>query len=312
VTALSSRRVTLRFVASFAALVFAISCGGEQKQPPAAPALTSPLDAVPPDLDWVVRLDLGRIYAALGTDAVKALREKAPSGSSDGAVVFLTDALERSRVVVVAARYESGGFRDFVAVLEGDFRGLDPRRYAAEPPFQAAVDLGGDVRRWDRKKPKARSDVARLYARGDELVIAATEAELDGVEAVVERGAPSNPLKPRERGVVSLAVRARSFAAGERFPLLGAMFQSVRGAEGFVDTHGDGFRVEASCELGTEADAKRARDLLEGVRSSLGDGDGRYASLARHTTIAAEGAVVIARAELGRDVLGELVGKALK
>ncbi|HEX6273295.1 MAG TPA: hypothetical protein VFZ53_09650 [Polyangiaceae bacterium] len=305
------RRAALGLVL-VAALPLSVACGGDARKPPAAPSLASPLDAIPPDLDWVVRLDVGRIYATLGQNVVQTLREKAPSDASDGAVTFVTDALAKARVVVVAARYENGAFRDYVAVLEGDFRGLDPRRYPAEPPWHAPLDLGGDVRRWDRKKPKNRSDVARLYARGNDLVVAATEAELDAVEAVLERGTAPNPLRPRERGVVSLAVRARSFAAGERFPLLGAVFRSVQGAEGFVDTHADGFRVEASCELGTEMDAKNARDLVEAARLALEAGSGRYAKLARHTTIEAQGAIVVARAELGREVLGELLGEALR
>jgi hypothetical protein len=306
------RRAALRALVLGTAFFVFVACGGDARKPPAAPALASPLDAIPPDLDWVVRLDVGRIYATLGPDVVKTLRDKAPSHEGDGAVAFVTDALARARVVVAAARYENGGFRDYVAVLEGDFRNLDPRRYEADPPWQPPHDLGADVRRWDRKKPKSRSDVARLYARGDDLVVAATEAELDAVEAVLERGAAPNPLRPRERGFVSLAVRARSFATGERFPLLGTVFRSVRGAEGFVDTHADGFRVEASCELGTEMDAKNARDLVEAARRTLEAGSGRYATLARHTTIEAQGAVVIARAELGREVLGDLLGEALR
>jgi hypothetical protein len=268
------------------------------------------VDAIPPDLDWVVRLDVGRIYATLGTTVVKALRAKTPG--DDGATLFVTDALERARIVVIAARYEDGAFRDFVVALEGDFRGLDPQRYRADPPWQSALDLGGDVRRWDRAKPKARSDVARLYARADELVVAATEAELDAVEAVLERGSPPNPLKPRERGFLSLAVRARSVVASDRFPLLGSAFRGVRGAEGFIDTHDDGFRVEVTCELASEADATQAAELLGAARSSLAAGDGRFATLARHATVEAQGAIVVARAELGRAVLGELLGEALR
>jgi len=298
--------------ALFTALLVTTGCGGDRQIPPAAPSVAAPVDAIPPDLDWVVRLDVGRIHAALGKSVVKSLREKTPGTPHDEAAHFVTDAFERARVVVVATRYEGGAFQDFVVALDGDFAGLDPRRYTAEPPWQPPIDLGGDVRRWDRIKPKARSDVARLYARSDHLLVAVTEAEIDSVEAVIERGAPANPLKPRERGFLSAAVRMRSLMASQGLPLIGTAFRGARGAEGFFDTDGDGFRAEITCELATEADAKQAAELLTAARAVLEAGGGRFASLARHTSIEAQGAVVIARAELVRDVLGDLVGEVLR
>jgi hypothetical protein len=267
---------------------------------------------VPPDLDWVVRLDVGRIYAALGATVVQGLRERALGSGAEGTERFLTDALQRSRIVVIAARYEAGRFADFVVALDGEFTGLDPLRYAASPAWQSPLDLGGDVRRYDRKRPKARSDVMRLYARGDDLLVAATEAELDSIEAVVERGAPPSRLSPRERGLVSAAVRTSFALPTERFPMLAGVFRGARTAEGFVDAHSDGFRVELSCELATEADAKQASGLVEAARAAFEQDGGRFASLARHTKVEANGAFVIVRAELVRDVLGDLVGEALR
>jgi len=270
------------------------------------------VDVVPPDLDWVVRLDVGRVYATLGKTVVTTLRSKALEKNTDGSAVFLTDALERSRVVVIATRYERGQFSDFVVALDGDFAGLDPRKYRADPPWEAPVDLGGDVRRYDRKKPKARSDVMRLYVRSDELVVAATEAELDSVEAVIERGAPANRLQPRERGFLSVALRTRFELPRDRFPELSRAFDGARTAEGFFDTSADGFRLEASCELASEADAKQAAEILESARSAFEGAQSRFALLARHTTVETTSAVVVLRAELGRDVLSELVGEALR
>ena len=100
--------------------------------------------------------------------------------------------------------------------------------------------------------------------------------------------------------------------SSERFPLVGTAFRGARGAEGFFDTDGDGFRAEITCELATEADAKQAAELLTAARVVLEAGGGRFASLARHTSIEAQGAVVVARAELVRDVLGDLVGEVLR
>jgi hypothetical protein len=300
-TALARATGTLGLVVSLASL----GCGADRRTPPAAPVLASPLDAVPPDLDWVVRVDVGRVHATLGKAFVATLRTKALAERSEGGAVFLLDALERARVVVIAARHHEGRFSDFVLALEGEFRGLDPRAYPAQPPWQPPIDLGRDVRRYDRAKPAARSDPMRLYLRSNELVVAASEAELDSVEAVIERGAPPNPLRPRERGFLSAAFRLRELSV-DRFPELARALAGVRGMEGFVDTSGDGFRVEATTELASDAHAKQAAEFLETVRAAFEGTSGKWAALARNTTIEAQGALVVVRANLVGEALGNL------
>jgi len=198
-----------------------------------------------------------------------------------------------------------------VIALDGDFKDMDPRRYDARPPWQPALDLGGDVRRYDRARPRARSDAMRLYLRGDGLIVGASEAELDSVETVIERGAPASQLVPRERGLVSIAVRTSAIASYGELSLVGALLKGARTTEGFVDASGDGFRLEASCEFATEADAKRLVVALELVRVALENKETRFASLARSTKFDANGAFVVVRAELSRAVLGDLTAGTL-
>ncbi|HEX6763914.1 MAG TPA: hypothetical protein VF103_00515 [Polyangiaceae bacterium] len=288
------------------------ACGGDQKSPPAAPALSSQTDVIPPDLDWVVRIDIGRVRSALGPSMLAMLRDKALRKDDDGAALFLTDALERTNVLVVATRFDGTTLADAVLSLSGDFKGMDPRAYRAVPPWGPPIDLGGDVRRYDRKKPKARSDVMRLYLGSTDVIVAATEAELDSLEAVLENGAPSNRLKPRERGFLSAAFRLRLARRNERFPELSQAFASVRSFEGFADTAGEGFRVEVTAELESDAAASHAKSLLEAARAAFDDQGGRMSSLAHHTTVEAQGPFVVVRAELVREVLGDLVGEALR
>lgn len=305
------RRETL---AAILVSLAALGCGASapRTEPPAGPRLASPLDAVPPDLDWVVRLDVGRVFAALGSSVVAGLREQALGKDAEGTERFFTDALQRARVVVLAARYDRGHFADIVIALDGDFNGLDPRRYDARPPWQPALDLGGDVRRYDRARPRARSDAMRLYLRGDGLIVGASEAELDSVETVIERGAPASHLVPRERGLLSIAVRTAAIAAQSEFSLVGGLLKGARTTEGFVDASGDGFRLEMSCEFGTEADAGRLVEALEQVRVALEKNtQTRFASLARNTKFAANGAFVVVSAELSRAVLGDLTAGVL-
>ena len=293
--------LALGLVVSLASL----GCGADRRAPPATPALSSPLDAVPPDLDWVVRVDVGRMHATLGKAFVATLRTKALAQRSEGGAVFLLDALERSRVVVLAARQHEGQFLDFVLALDGEFRGLDPRAYPADPPWQPPMDLGADIRRYDRAKPKARSDPMRLYLRSNDLIVAASEAELDSVEAVLERGSRPNPLRPRERGFLSAAFRLRGLSV-ERFPELARALVGVRGMEGFIDTSGEGFRLEATTELASDAHAKQAAEFLETVRVAFEATNGKWAALARNTSIEAQGALVVVRANLVGEALGNL------
>jgi hypothetical protein len=289
-----------------------LACGSDRRAPPAAPALGSPVDVIPADLDWVVRLDVARVRSALGTAMLSMLRDKTLEKRADGASLFLADAFERTDVLVIGTRFDEGALADAVLALTGDFKGMDPRKYATTPPWQAALDLGGDVRRYDRKRPNIRSDVARLYLGGSDVIVAATEAELDSLEAVIEHGAPSNRLKPRERGFISVALGLRSLGPTERFPSLAEAFASARMIEGFVDTAGDGFRVEATCELASDAAAAHGKELLETARAAFDEQGGRFSGLAHRTTVEAQGPFVVVRAELVRDVLGDLLGEALR
>ncbi len=309
----AERRVVFRAIAAFGVVVSlgSLGCAADRRAPPALPVLTSPLDAIPPDLDWVVRVDIGRVHATLGKAFVATLRTKALAERSEGGAVFLMDALERSRIVVIAARHHDGQFLDFVLALDGEFRGLDPRAYAADPPWQPAIDLGGDIRRYDRAKPKARSDPMRLYLRSNDLIVAASEAELDSVEAVLERGSPPNPLKPRERGFLSAAFRLRELSAA-RFPEVSRALVGVRGMEGFIDTSGEGFRLEATAELASDEHAKHAAEFLETVRAAFEKADGKWSALARNTSIDAQGAVVIVRANLVGEALGNLASEVFE
>jgi hypothetical protein len=243
---------------------------------------------------------------------LSTLRDKTLEKRADGASLFLADAFERTDVLVIGTRFDGGALADAVLALTGDFKGMDPKKYPATPPFQGPWDLGGDVRRYDRKKPNERSDVARLYFGSSDVIVAATEAELDSLEAVIEHGAPSNGLKPRERGFISVALRLRSLGQTERFPKLAEAFGSARVIEGFVDTAGDGFRVEATCELQTDAAATHGKELLETARAAFDEQGGRFSSLAHRTTVEAQGPFVVVRADLVRDVLGDLVGEALR
>src|SRR5258706_2557595 len=78
------------------------ACGSKPlPPPPAAPRVTSAAELIPADLDIVLRLDLGRVKAALGAAALSALagellaRGKAEQGPDD---LELSSLLEAEQV----------------------------------------------------------------------------------------------------------------------------------------------------------------------------------------------------------------------
>jgi hypothetical protein len=151
----------------------------------------------------------------------------------------------------------------------------------------------------------------RVYLRSNDLIVAASEAELDSLEAVLERGSQPNPLRPRERGFLSAAFRMRGLSVG-RFPELARTLVGVRGMEGFIDASGEGFRLEATTELASDAHAKQAAEFLETVRVAFETTNGKWAALARNTSIEAQGAIVIVRANLVGEALGNLAAEVFE
>lgn len=291
-----------------------VACGGAERLPPAAPALETPADAMPPELDWVVRVDVGRLRSALGTALVELVQKGAADPNGDPQSQFLSEALRRSNVLVAAFRYE-GERVDLVVAAEGDFKGLDPRHYALVPPWRPPEDLGGDVRRYDRGKPKKRSDPARLYLKGDRLLILVSEAALDSVEAVVERHAPPNSVKPPERGLLSAAVRIRQRRGPfsfERFPEISEAMRSLRSVEAWVDSTGEGFKGQLVFELGTGADATAASTLFERARLAFAGEKGRIAALLQHARVEAQDQYVVVRVDLPLEVFGQTLGDAFR
>src|SRR5687767_14936600 len=152
------------------ALLAACGCGPERIPPPrtAPPTIAGPSDAIPADLDVVLRVDVRRVRETLGDEAFARLRAHAlgsHSSKDTGAERLMTDALARADLAVIGLRPgRTPELSDSVIALSGDLSGLDPARYAAEPPFDGGSDLGGGFRVYERKSPE-RAAPARVYTR---------------------------------------------------------------------------------------------------------------------------------------------------
>src|SRR5262249_57714767 len=103
------RGASRRFAAGLAvACLGALAgCAASRPPPPRAPALSTPNDAIPPDLDLVIRVDLAKVRAALGPEGIAVLRRGAASaaGAETGSDFFVR-ALEHADVACLALRPE--------------------------------------------------------------------------------------------------------------------------------------------------------------------------------------------------------------
>ncbi len=282
-------------------------CSASRPPPPRAPALSAPNDAVPPDLDLVIRVDLAKVRAALGPEGIAALRRGAASaaGAETGSDFFVR-ALEHADVACLALRPELvPGEADNVLVLGGHFHELDVEASLRKDGWSAPLDLGGAVFRYERPGKVSRSSALRAYEFGDEGLVFASPAEVDSVEAVLEHGLAPNPLKPEARGVLAFAARLRALRGGfgARYPSVARALGDARRVEGVVDSTASGLRLEVSLEFGSNDQAIAALGELERIRAALAQGEGKMATVATSAKLEAVGAFVIVRVPLERGIL---------
>jgi hypothetical protein len=281
--------------------------------PPDAPNLARPLDAMPADLDLVVRLDLRRIRETLGGPAMSAISEQAVHGlhGADRATdALLLSALASTDTLWVGIRpTRSLEAADSVLVMSGHFPSFDPHRAESTPRFGAPIDLGGTLRRFDRARPPARSAPARIYVHGEDLVVSLSEAEIDSVERSLEeqRGAP--PLEPAEKGVLSAMARPRVlptelFAGSDT---LRRVAQHAERLELSADLTGAGVDATLSLRFEDATAAEHVGQALTELRDALQSGPGRLGKFATRLKVSNAGEYVTLQLAVARDELAELV-----
>jgi hypothetical protein len=281
--------------------------------PPNAPSLVRASDAMPADLDVVVRLDLRKIRDSLGGPAMTALSRQAVQGlrGADRATdALLLSALEQTDTLWLGMRPTRAlQAADTVFVLSGHFPNFDPHRAQSTPRFGPALDLGGDLRRYDRPQPPARSAPARIYVKGNELLVSLSVAEIDSVERSLEqqRGAP--PLEPAEKGVLSAVARPQVLPLGI---LAGAgplrrLIQNADRLELTADLTGSGLDATLSLKFEDASLAERVAKALSEMRDALSADSGRLAKFATRVKVSNAGQYVSLQCTFGRDELSELV-----
>ncbi|HTA92479.1 MAG TPA: hypothetical protein VK745_23035 [Polyangiaceae bacterium] len=299
------------------AMFFAALLGGCSRDhigpPPAAPSVAQPLDAMPGDLDLVVRLDLHRIRDTLGAPAMANIAEQAVHslhGADQATDALLLRALGQTDTLWLGVRPTAGlEAADTVLVMVGHFPNFDPHGVASTPPFAAPIELGAAFRRYDRAHPKARSAPARFYTRADDLLVSLSEAEIDSVERSLEerRGAP--PLEPPEKGTLSAVLRPRALPP-ELFDLAPSLERLARTAERCeltADLTSVGVDASVSLKFEDSSAATRVEHALTDVRDALKSAPGRLSKLVTRIDVSSAAEFVTLRLSLARDELSELV-----
>lgn len=294
--------------------LFGWGCGARHlAPPPSAPSLARPLDAMPADLDLVVRLDLHRIKDTLGAPAMDSLMEQAVKGlhGADQATdALLLHALGETDTLWLGTRPSAAlDATDTVLVMSGHFSNFDPHGAASTPPFAPPLELGGDFKRFDRASPKARAAPARIYTRGDDLVVSLSEAEEDSVERSLEARLGAPPLDPAEQGVLAAVVRPRLlpeelFSAA---PALRKLAERALRCELNADLTSAGVDARLALKFEDPNSAERVGGALTDLRDALQNTPGRLAKLAARVQISNAAEYVTLRLAIGRDELSELV-----
>jgi len=281
--------------------------------PPSAPTFVRALDAMPGDLDLVVRLDLKRIRDTLGVAAMQAITAEAMRGlrGADQATdALLLNALGNTDTLWLGLRPATGAaVADTVFVMTGHFSDFDPHAVASVPPFQRPIDLGGTVRRYDRASPKVRAAPARIYTRGDDLVVSLSEAEIDSVERSLEERRGTPPLEPAEKGALSAVARPRVLSTEllDTAPSLRHLAERATRCELTADLTSAGVDAALSLKFEDSSAAERVGRALGELRDALKGEPGRLATLAGRLDVSNAAEFVTLRLSLGRAELAELV-----
>ncbi|MEB2313720.1 MAG: hypothetical protein OZ921_09820 [Sorangiineae bacterium] len=297
----------MRRVRALAALALALAaCGPTRIPPPAAPATTParPEDAIPGDLDVVVRVDLRRMRAALGEAVLAGL---ARGARGDGDARLLDRALERTDTAWFAFRPAlTLETLDSVVVLEGKFADLEPRALGAWGP---PAELGAGWRVYERKGAARRPEPVRLYARTDALLVLVSTAEIDAVTRSLEEAAGDPHPEPPARGVVSLAARVPALAAliAERSPKAARLLRSARTLSASVRFDESGLSAELAFVFDEAETARRVAAAATLLARAVAEQGGREGAMAERCRVEAVGESMVVRLRLSPEELGALV-----
>lgn len=300
------------------ALLFGVTaCGTPHIAAPStpAPSLSSPAQAIPGDLDVVVRVDLRRMRDAVGPLALNQLEKKTPGDTlrAAGDARLYDAALRDADTVWLALRPgDSLDHTDNVIVMKGHFADIDPQSYPCLPRWRPAIDLGAAWRLYERATPTLRSAPARIYARADDLMVFVSSAEIDSTERVIEKHADDPRVEPEDKGTISVAARARALveAVGERAPAAARLLARASRVRADAALNVGYLTAELEVDFSDTAEARRAAKATGLLAKSVEEQGGALGRFARALDIEAVGTALVLHLKLSQGALGALLACA--
>ena len=262
----------LRFVGQWMLIVAVASgCAAPERRALTPPTTDDLVATLPGDLDVAVRVDVEWLTAELGPSLGQRLLLDLLVGAEDGeATSLLGEALRHSERLWLGFRLGAPlEAAEKVLILRGHF---PPSSATAKVAGGVWVESAADVRRPHiYRKPAAAGALTRVYSRGDQVSIWVSEAEKAAVEQMLDGIVPEAPLRPPERGGLSLAAHPEPLRGRylRNYPQLAQHFKGVRSLEAHLESLAGHVVLEVELGFGTPIQASNAGEILEQLRLSM-------------------------------------------
>lgn len=264
-----------------AALALAVAtigggCGGpseaspKPKSPEEAPFAISRrvevTELIPPDVDTIVRVDIGRLRATLGPQAM-AVAAKQLAGDP-----LMAEAFARARIVTVALRARDLERGDRVVAIEGDMAAIVPD----ERTFEKHESINERAEIYERRGEGKADETGLVVVLDERAAVFASMTETDGVLAMIRGDREPSELEPKAEGVFSVAHRSRALSAAlaKKYPSISRILGHVREVRAQVDVDAEGAILRAEITTDGDAGAERVekffRTLKEGALGPKG------------------------------------------
>ncbi len=222
---------------------------------PSAAVVSLPAEAIPRDLDVVVRVDVARLRAVLSDRIDAELRARFARDA------LLSAALEGARALTIGLRLADFEAGDRVVAIDGPATlPVDPS-LVAHPSSSERVSV--------HTRDSAARDTTLLVARfGERGAVLATPVEADAVLRVLRSGPDDDRGQPAADGLLTFDVRPQRlpFSLERRYPSFCRMVAQLARLRGALRVDGDRLRLEIALSASHPAGANRVARFVEALR----------------------------------------------
>lgn len=236
-----------------------------------APVMLEPVQDIPVDLGWVVRLDLARLRGAMPQEIFELFLRLFLQGL--GAESFTQAALGSGRLYL---GLRPTGLASAAAPLAMDYVLVLDQLAASTSPswrseFHPPRDLGRAYFRYDAKRPERRFAPARVYEKAGERLTIASAAQVDATERVIERHVRNRTVVPEERGVLSFEIAAEVFSTmlESTSPRMSQLVARADDLRAYFEVNQEQCSGVLRAHFGLPSEAERIKDALTLVLAAL-------------------------------------------